>query len=232
MIKISNKTWVIIIIILTIIAAGFLTWGYYRYIGLPPYAKVSNAYPGKPSPQLDGKIKRLMKEVHAKYPDPKSQNEVESLYNDWLRMEKPPRYKLEYLGLAALPYIEEKTRSTNTQVREIAYDMLWNISATGKPQQFRSDAEQDKEYQMKQKYVNPIWERGLYDPLPNVRYMAIKRADDKYFGPRGIKIYQRMLRDPHKSVRAQAARTLVWGYRRSDLVPVVRWREARYGERE
>jgi hypothetical protein len=88
------------------------------------------------------------------------------------------------------------------------------------------------ECQMNQKYVNPIWERGLYDPLPNIRYMAIKRANDEYFGPRGIKVFQRMLRDPHVSVRVQAARTLVWGYKRPNLVPIVRWHEAQHAEQE
>ena len=41
------------------------------------------------------------------------------------------------------------------------------------------------------KYVNPSWERALYDSLPVVRQLAIRRAD---LGAKGIRIYQRMLK--------------------------------------
>lgn len=200
---------------LAIVALGE---AYLWYFGLPPYYWSTSIYPGRPDAALTAKIDRLMSEVRLQYPDPALRIKVERISSEWPRIAKLPRDRLSRIGLGALPYVEQQTRSNDPLVRSIAYEMLWSITITGKPVARRSPGEDRKEMLLGRKYVNPIWELALYDSLPVVRQLAIRRAD---LGANGIRVYQRMLRDPNQEVKIAAARQLMGSYyNRRDLVPM------------
>lgn len=188
---------------------------YLWYIGLPPYYYVpSFIYPGRPDRQLVTKINNLMGDIHEKYPDSALRAKVRRIPKDWMRISKRPGLALSSLrlGLGVLPYVEEMTKSNNPDERLIAYEMLADFNTIGEGKPYSRDADCN----LKAKYVSPIWERALYDPLHTIPELAIKRAN---IGKKGIKVYHRMIRDPDQAIQIEAARRLMRTYNRPDLVP-------------
>lgn len=190
---------------------------YFWYCGPPPYRD-----PGSPPPSLEREIVRMMSEVRDKNPDPAVRAKVGLLHNQW--RSHFLRRELGVLGLAALPYVEEETRNNDQQARETAYGMLLYVLVTGHSGRSPGKA------MLYTRYVSPIWERGLYDRSAIVRRVAIREVAWRSLGARGIPLFRRMLRDPGLAVRREAARRLVGGYKRPDLVPPALRNEALHGE--
>jgi hypothetical protein len=185
----------------------------------------SSIYPGKPDPSLERKITTLMAEIRKKHPDPTLRDKVRRIPKNWFLTVRRPGLALRPLGLAALPYVEEMTKSKGPKEREIAYEMLQDFSANGKSRNMMSIDEYEANCKLLERYVYPIWERGLYDSSEEVRWMSIRHANHRYLGSRGIKIYRRMLRDPYESTRFKASWELS-SYGRPDLVPIALRRKA------
>lgn len=220
-----RKKYVLLAIILVVLGLGYLC-----YFGLPLYSERSSIYPGKPDVELSARISKLMVELRKQYPDPTLRAKVARIPKEWSQTVKRPGIAIAPLGLGALPYLEEMTRSKDQQVRKIAYEMLLGINAFGKSSDqgiYMTPEEHEKDRQLKLKYVCPIWERALYDPMPRVRELAIKQIGLD-LGTKGIPILRRMLRDPDEGVRITATRALSRTYNRPYLVPIVRLLEAQH----
>jgi hypothetical protein len=182
MIQIKQTTKALTVKLLFVVTiAVVLGWLYLWYFGLPPYYGVLlSVYPGPVDPNLEHKIDRLMAEVKKKHPDPTLRTKVYRIPKEWSKTVKRPGLAVVPLGLGALPYVEEMTRSADPKERSIAYNMLWDFSIVGKHRSAMSPSEKDIESLLNTKYICPLWERALYDSEPSIRRFAIKCASWEY----------------------------------------------------
>jgi hypothetical protein len=219
----------LLLLVVAVVTSG---WVYLWYFGLPPYYGLTFIYPGNPDKRLVTKIEGLMSGIRKQHPDPTLQAKVREIAGSWSHIAKRPGLALYCLGpsLGALPHLEEMTRSDDPSERLMAYGMLLDFNVTGTRASGGEPTNRHKDWDHKGRYVSPIWERALYDPLPAVRRLAIKHVD---LGSDGIKVYRRMLRDPDSTVRIAATRRLMGRkYNRPDLVPKWLQHQAVHGEYE
>lgn len=216
-----------LLLYLVIAAALAYTW----HNGLPPYVGSTFIYPGRRDARIAGRIQADMADICRDYPDPGLRAKVRGLRSAWSKLAKRPGLALSMLepGVGALPYVEEMTRSRDSEERLMGYDLLRDFHISGTAASYGEATDRAKELAFRRKHVDAIWERALYDPLPEVRRLALRFS----WLPAGeVRVYRRMLRDPDIEVRLAAARVLMWRYHRPDLVPPGMRKRVTYGEVE
>jgi len=203
------KVWIVAVLVMLAVA------GYYAYRRVS-MGEDWGVFRAEVAPSRRAKIERRMDEITSDFPSMDIALQVADI--DAKCLDKRSRVRLQLMGLAPVPHIEEMTRSRSLERRLRAFDMLHYVSPTGTPG-YEGPLDAEEKSRLKRRYLWPIWERALNDVSGDIRLLALKHWDKEYHGAEGIEMLQRMLRDPDRRVCVTAARMLIWLYSRPDLVP-------------
>jgi hypothetical protein len=173
-------------------------------------------------PRPDADIQKLMSEIQTKYRKPGIEEKTAAILRRWPRAGKTIRVEFEVLGIASLPYVERKLRSSDSTERQSALDMLCCFSPTGTPESQRPIPDPVKEVYLRRRYIVPIWLRTLRNQEPSARVIAIRRVIGSY--PPSWSQFNAfrfmMLHDSDRAVRVEAAKMFIERYKRPYLVPL------------
>lgn len=207
----AEKKWVRSLLVM----AAAVIIGSLAYFGLPPHRETYVAHvPSSLQRQIDGSMVEIRKKQHNMTVD----KQANIIFSGW-RDTAIYRYKLEHLGLAAIPYIEAKTRNQDPDVRLVAYQMLRCISTTAITN-YKVAPWTSNGATLWWQYVAPIWQRALTDQNPKIRLLAAERLGPSDYNGQYFRTFWNMLRDPDEAVRLRVARIIAVNYGRPYLVPL------------
>ncbi len=199
------------------ILVALAVWQAYLWYQRAPRGPERGIFREHIQPALQAQIGRRMEALRKSSrhpPEPASVARVQALWD----RRAGTGVELRRLGIAAVVYIEPWTRTRGASKRLRAYEMLEALTLPGNAD-FTAPSP-PRLVAQRRRYIGPLMMRGLKDTCDDIRLIAVSSVCRMYApAPELVDILRPLLHDSDARVSCTAGRTLLWTYRRPDLVP-------------